>query len=179
MKSRCGRPLPRRMNTKRTTRPMWKPSSCRNDVDANCRRRPPCVQNGRNCSRTSIYQSLIPEPTTGSATREINELQMSEPHRRLHEALLRDLEELRLGQIAASYREMLDEAARMNSSMLQVLASLVAGEVTARRQRALERRIAKPGFPGEKRWKTTTSRSPNGFPNKGPAAVRLRVRRPA
>ena len=67
---------------------------------------------------------------------------MSNPGRRLHELLLQDLSELKLAQIAEMYREVLDEASRQNSSMLQVLSTLIAAEVTARRERALQRRYS-------------------------------------
>ena len=66
---------------------------------------------------------------------------------RLHELLLKDLAELKLRQIAENYREVLDEAARKNTSMLEVLASLIAAEVAARRQRAIERRIRQAKLP--------------------------------
>ena len=46
-------------------------------------------------------------------------------NRQLHELLLQNLAELKLTQIAETYREVLDEAARKNTSMLEVLA--VAG----------------------------------------------------
>jgi DNA replication protein DnaC len=72
---------------------------------------------------------------------------MTDRNIRLHEPLLENLSELNLTQIAASYREILDEAARRNTSMLDVLASLVAAEVTARRQRALQRRILQARLP--------------------------------
>jgi len=72
---------------------------------------------------------------------------MTDRHSRLHEPLLEQLAELNLTHIAATYRETLDEAARKNSSMLDVLASLVASEVTARRQRALQRRILQARLP--------------------------------
>jgi DNA replication protein DnaC len=75
---------------------------------------------------------------------------MSNRHQRLHELLLQDLTELKLRQIAETYREVLDEAARKNTSMLEVLASLIAAEVTARRQRALERRIRQAKLPPRK-----------------------------
>ena len=51
--------------------------------------------------------------------------------------LLADLAELKLTQIAAIYREILDEAAQKNTSILEVLAALIAGEVTAQQQRTL------------------------------------------
>lgn len=69
---------------------------------------------------------------------------------KLHERLLEHLAELKLTQIAESYRETLDDAARKNSSMLEVLASLIAAEVTARRQRALDRRIRQAKLPKRK-----------------------------
>jgi len=46
----------------------------------------------------------------------------------------RDLAELKLAEIAKSYREVLDEAARKGSSMLEVLAMLIGMEQTARQQ---------------------------------------------
>jgi DNA replication protein DnaC len=60
---------------------------------------------------------------------------------------VRDLAELKLTQIAETYREVLDEAARKNTPMLEVLATLIAAEVTARRQRALQRRIQQARLP--------------------------------
>lgn len=75
---------------------------------------------------------------------------MSEPHKRFHELLLQDLAELKLAQIAETYREVLDEAARKNASMLETLSSLIAAEVTARRQRALQRRIRQAKLPPRK-----------------------------
>jgi DNA replication protein DnaC len=75
---------------------------------------------------------------------------MNDRQPRLHELLLQDLAELRLMEIAATYREVLDEAARKNSSMLDVLASLIASEISVRRQRALERRIRQAKLPPRK-----------------------------
>jgi DNA replication protein DnaC len=76
---------------------------------------------------------------------------MSEPRQpRLQELLLQDLAELRLHQIARTYREVLDEAARKNTSLLEVLAGLIASEITARRQGALERRIRQAKLPPRK-----------------------------
>jgi DNA replication protein DnaC len=75
---------------------------------------------------------------------------MTDRQTRLQQQLLRDLAELRLTQIAASYREVLDEAARQNSSTLEVLAGLVALEVTHRQQQALERRIQRAKLPPRK-----------------------------
>jgi DNA replication protein DnaC len=70
--------------------------------------------------------------------------------KRLHELLLADLAELKLTHIAETYREVLDEASRQNTSMLQVLATLVASEVTAKRERALQRRIRQAKLPPRK-----------------------------
>ena len=69
---------------------------------------------------------------------------------RLHEQLQQDLAELRLTQIAATYQEVLDEAARKNTSLLEVLAGLVASEVTHRQQQALQRRIQRAKLPPRK-----------------------------
>ena len=59
----------------------------------------------------------------------------------LQARLDRDLAELKLLEIAKSYPEVLDEAARKGSSPLEVLRTLIGIEATARKQRALERRI--------------------------------------
>jgi DNA replication protein DnaC len=75
---------------------------------------------------------------------------MADSYSRLHEQLLQDLAELKLTQIAATYREVLDEAARKNVSMLDVLAQLISAEVTHRRQRNLERRIQQAKLPPRK-----------------------------
>ena len=75
---------------------------------------------------------------------------MSNRHERLHKLLLEDLHELKLFHIAETYRETLDEAARKNTSMLEVLAGLMAGEVAVRRQKALERRMRQAKLPPRK-----------------------------
>lgn len=75
---------------------------------------------------------------------------MSNRDQRLHEQLLRDLAELKLRNIAETYREVLDEAARQNASMLQVLSTLIASEITGGRQRALDRRIRHAKLPQRK-----------------------------
>ncbi len=59
----------------------------------------------------------------------------------------RDLAELKLLEIAKHYREVLDEAARKGSSMLEVLATLIGMEQTVRQQRALERRLRDARLP--------------------------------
>jgi DNA replication protein DnaC len=67
-----------------------------------------------------------------------------------HERLMRDLATLKLSRIAEIYREVLDEAARTNSSMLEVFSTLIAEEAIARSQRALERRIRQARLPKRK-----------------------------
>ena len=64
--------------------------------------------------------------------------------------LERDLADLKLLEIAKCYREVLDEAARKGSSMLEVLATLVGMEQTVRQQRALERRLRQARLPKQK-----------------------------
>jgi DNA replication protein DnaC len=75
---------------------------------------------------------------------------MSNRHQRLHELLQRDLDELKLRQIAEIYREVLDDASRKNTTTLEVLAHLIAAEVTLRRQRAMERRMRQAKLPRRK-----------------------------
>jgi DNA replication protein DnaC len=67
-----------------------------------------------------------------------------------HELLLAQLAELKLTQIAELYAQVLDDAARKNSSAFDVLAALVGAEITARRQRALQRRIREARLPPRK-----------------------------
>ena len=62
----------------------------------------------------------------------------------------RDLAELKLLEIAQCYREVLDEAARKGSSMLEVLATLIGVEQATRQQRALERRLREARLPKQK-----------------------------
>ena len=75
---------------------------------------------------------------------------MTEQDPHFHTTLREHLAELRLAQIAEIYPEVLNEAARKNCSPLDVLATLVAAEVTARRERALQRRIAAARLPKRK-----------------------------
>jgi DNA replication protein DnaC len=62
----------------------------------------------------------------------------------------RDLAELKLFEFARCYHEVLDEAARKGSSMLDVLATLIGMEQTVRQQRALERRLREARLPKQK-----------------------------
>src|SRR5271155_2345179 len=68
----------------------------------------------------------------------------------LQARLDRDLAELKLTEIAKSYREVLDEAARKGRSLLEFLAILFGLERAAREQRALERRLRKARLPKQK-----------------------------
>ena len=70
-----------------------------------------------------------------------------------HEKLMGDLTSLKLTRIAEIYREVLDEAARKNSSMLEVLGTLIAEEAIARSERALQRRIRQARLPKHKTLK--------------------------
>ena len=96
---------------------------------------------------------------------------MSDRQPRLHELLLQDLAELKLQEIARTYREVLDDAARKNTSMLEVLASLIASEITARRQRAMERRMRQAKLPPRK----TLEEYDFTFPKRIPKAKVLRL----
>jgi DNA replication protein DnaC len=83
----------------------------------------------------------------------------------------RDLAELKLPEIAQSYREVLDEAARKGSSMLEVLATLIGLEQTARQQRALERRLHQARLPKRK----TLAEYDFNFPKRISKAAILRL----
>jgi DNA replication protein DnaC len=83
----------------------------------------------------------------------------------------RDLAELKLSEIAQSYREVLDEAARKGTSMLEVLASLIGLEQAARQQRALERRLRQARLPKPK----TLDEYDFNFPKRIPKAAILRL----
>jgi DNA replication protein DnaC len=88
-----------------------------------------------------------------------------------HTRLDRDLAELKLLEIAKSYREVLDEAARKGSSMLEVLATLIGMEQTTRQQRALERRLRQARLPKQK----TLAEYDFNFPKRIPKAAILRL----
>ena len=77
-------------------------------------------------------------------------LQVARRDDSLQSQLDRDLADLKLLEIARSYREVLDEAARKGSSMLEVLATLIGMEQTVRQQRALERRLRQARLPKQK-----------------------------
>ena len=88
-----------------------------------------------------------------------------------HEKLLADLAELRLRRIAEVYQEVLDEAARKQSSMLDVLIALVGEELAARRQGALQRRIDRARLPPHK----TLQEYKFDFPKRVPKQAILRL----
>ncbi len=83
----------------------------------------------------------------------------------------RDLAELKLPEIAKSYREVLDEAARKGSSMLDVLAALIGMEQAARQQRALQRRLREARLPKQK----TVAEYDFNFPNRISKGTILRL----
>jgi DNA replication protein DnaC len=89
----------------------------------------------------------------------------------LQARLNRDLAELKLPEIASSYREVLDEAARKGTSMLEVLATLFGLELAAREQRALQRRLREARLPKQK----TVAEYNFNFPKRVPKAVILRL----
>jgi DNA replication protein DnaC len=85
--------------------------------------------------------------------------------------LERDLAELKLPEIARNYREVLDEAARKGTSLLEVLATLFGMEQTARQQRALQRRLLEARLPKLK----TVAEYDFTFPKRIPKAAILRL----
>jgi DNA replication protein DnaC len=89
----------------------------------------------------------------------------------LQARLERDLAELKLPEIARAYREVLDEAARNGSSMLEVLTILFGLEQAAREQRALQRRLREARLPKLK----TLADYDFSFPKKIPKATILRL----
>jgi DNA replication protein DnaC len=89
----------------------------------------------------------------------------------LQARLERDLAELKLPEIAKSYREVLDEAARKGNSMLEVLAMLLGLEQAARQQRALQRRLHEARLPKQK----AVAEYDFNFPKRLPKAAILRL----
>jgi DNA replication protein DnaC len=89
----------------------------------------------------------------------------------LQARLDRDLAELKLPEIAKGYREVLDEAARKGTSMLEILATLFGMEQAARQQRALQRRLREARLPKQK----TVAEYDFQFPKRIPKAVILRL----
>jgi DNA replication protein DnaC len=89
----------------------------------------------------------------------------------LQARLDRDLAELKLPEIAKSYREVLDEAARKGTSVLEILATLFGLELSAREQRALQRRLREARLPKQK----TLTEYDFKFPKRIPKAAILRL----
>ena len=75
---------------------------------------------------------------------------MTPRDKKLHEQLQEDLKQLKLASILEQYSDLLDEAARKNTSMLEVLSLLIGGEAAAKSDRALQRRIAQARLPRRK-----------------------------
>ena len=96
---------------------------------------------------------------------------MARPDNPLPTQLDRDLAELRLLEIAKYYREVLDEAARKGSSMLEVLATLIGMEQTVRQQRALQRRLRQAWLPKQK----TLADYDFAFPKRVPKTAIVRL----
>lgn len=88
-----------------------------------------------------------------------------------HDRLQKDLEELKLSYIAEHYRETLDEAARKNTSMLDVLSLLLGGQAAARRDGALTRRVNAAKLPKAK----TLAEYDFTFPKRIPKQKLLRL----
>jgi len=89
----------------------------------------------------------------------------------LQARLDRDLAELKLLEIAKSYREVLDDAGRKGSSFLEVLAILIGLEQAAREQRALGRRLREARLPKPK----TLAEYDFQFPKRIPKAAIVRL----
>src|SRR6266436_7262635 len=96
---------------------------------------------------------------------------MARPDNSLPTRLERDLAELKLLEIAQRYREVLDEAARKGSSLLEVLTTLIGMEQTVRQQRALERRLQQARLPKLK----TLAEYDFNFPKRIPRAAIVRL----
>ncbi len=89
----------------------------------------------------------------------------------LQTRLDRDLAELKLFEIARSYREVLDEAARKGTSVLEILSTLIGLELSVREQRALLRRLREARLPKQK----TLTEYDFKFPKQIPKAAILRL----
>ena len=64
-----------------------------------------------------------------------------------HDQLQEILQELKLSHIAENYREVLDESARKNTPMLDVLLRLITGQLASRRDGATARRVQAARLP--------------------------------
>jgi len=88
-----------------------------------------------------------------------------------HDRLRQELNELKLVHIAENYREVLDEAARRNTPMLDILLQLVGGQTAARRDGAMARRVRIARLPALKRLEDYDF----AFPKKIPKPKLLRL----
>jgi len=88
-----------------------------------------------------------------------------------HDRLRHELLELKLAHVADNYREVLDEAARRNTPMLDILLQLVGGQVAARRDGALARRVRIARLPALKRLEDYDFTFPKKIPK--PKLLRL------
>src|SRR6516164_5965829 len=118
----------------------------------------------------SSWSPPIPPFTTGFAKAPRRTL-MARRDDNLQARLDCDLAELKLPEIAKAYREVLDEAARKGTSMLEVLATLIGLEQAARQQRALQRRLREARLPKPK----TLAEYDFNFPKRIPKAAILRL----
>lgn len=92
---------------------------------------------------------------------------MARPDSSPHARLEGDLAELKLLEIAKRYREVLDDAARKGTSMLEVLATLIGLEQTVRAQRALQRRLREARLPQRKTLTEYNFTFPKRIPKSG------------
>ena len=88
-----------------------------------------------------------------------------------HDRLVQDLLGLKLNHIAENYKEVLDEAARKNTPMLDVLLQLFGGQSAARRDNALARRVQAARLPVMK----TLTDYDFTFPKRAPKQKILRL----
>lgn len=88
-----------------------------------------------------------------------------------HDRLRQELQELKLVHIADNYREVLDEASRRNTPMLDILLQLVGGQTAARRDGAMARRVRIARLPALKRLEDYDFT----FPTKIPKSKLLRL----
>src|SRR5438477_5659885 len=119
---------------------------------------------------TSSWSRPIRRFTTVSVTPPTRTL-MARRDDNLQARLDRDLAELKLLEIAQSYREVLDDAGRKGSSFVEVLAILIGLEQAAREQRALERRLREARLPKPK----TLAEYDFKFPKRIPKAAIVRL----
>jgi len=96
---------------------------------------------------------------------------MTPSEKKLHEQLQEDLKALKLSSILEQYSDVIDEASRKNSSMLETLCLLIGGEAAARSERAMHRRIAQARLPKRK----TLEGYDFKFPKKIPKQAILRL----